>query len=182
MNHAAVDIRVPRLPSEATVASYDHPQLPQSRLTRKELRKYPATSFKDVQNTLATIQSRQEAQRVMMNLTRIQSFLSAMLAYTEVAQVYEDASSCLAVIWGSLKLMLQVADSMPKAFDSLLEAYEQLGEVIPSLDKKQRVFEVHPQLIKILELMYSDLLEFHEQGLRIFDRPSKRASPCMPSS
>lgn len=78
--------------------------------------------------------------------------------------------------------MLEKAHSMPKAFDNLLEAYEQLGEAIPSLGQKQRVFEVHPQLIKIVELTYADLLEFHEHGIAIFERPSKCASSQRSSS
>lgn len=173
MNHA---VTVPQLfpPSPKVAhASKGDSQSPRPCLTQKELGRHRAT-FKDVQNTLATIQSRQEAQRVMMNLTRIQPFLSAMLAYTEMAQVSYDASNCIAVIWGSLKRMFEVASSFPKAFDDLLEAYEQLGEAIPSLEQKQWVFEVHPQLLKILELIYSDLLDFHERGLAIFDRTDWR--------
>ena len=172
MNHAVTDPLLLPPFLDFAHASYGDSQLHRPPLTHKELGGHRAT-FKDVKNTLATIQSRQDAQRVMMNLTRIQPFLSAMLAYSEVVHVTHDASECIAAIWGSLKLMLEVAHAMPKAFDNLLEAYEQLGEATPSLGQKQKVFEVHPRLIKIVELMYADLLEFHEHGIAIFDRPSK---------
>jgi hypothetical protein len=37
----------------------------------------------------------------------------------------------------------------------------------------QTVFEKNPHMASVLEMIYKDILEFHQQALRVFGKPSK---------
>jgi hypothetical protein len=52
--------------------------------------------------------------------------------------------------------------------DILLEAYEQIGQSLILLEQYTTELEQNPPMIRIVGLIYSDLLEFHEQALRIY--------------
>jgi hypothetical protein len=50
----------------------------------------------------------------------------------------------------------------------LLEAYENIGEQLPLLSEYETVFRENPHMIHALEMMYIDILEFHQHALRFF--------------
>jgi hypothetical protein len=57
--------------------------------------------------------------------------------------------------------------------DTLLDAYEQIGENIPPLIQYSALFVNNSNMRKVLELYYSDILEFHRRALAFFKRPGK---------
>jgi hypothetical protein len=63
---------------------------------------------------------------------------------------------------------LQVASSFSEALNSLLEAYQQLGESIPQLSDYQFQFGANKTMRDILALVYKDILDFHLEALRHF--------------
>lgn len=68
----------------------------------------------------------------------------------------------------------QVASNWADSFDILLDAYEQIGEQIPLLQQLQSLFEQSPHMRKVLELIYSDILEFHKRAIRFFSHRGER--------
>lgn len=58
------------------------------------------------------------------------------------------------------------------SFDKLLDAYSQIGDVIPGLLVYKTTFEKHPPLACVLEDYYSDILRFHSEAIHVFKRPS----------
>jgi hypothetical protein len=68
---------------------------------------------------------------------------------------------------------MKVASSWAESFDTLLDAYQQIGEQIPLLLQYQTVFETSPHMASVLEMIYKDILEFHQQALRVFGKSSK---------
>jgi len=69
-----------------------------------------------------------------------------------------------------------VASAWADAFDTLLDAYQQLAENIPLLEQYHSLFESNPRMASILAVIYEDILEFHQTALRVFKRPSKITS------
>ena len=168
-----------------------------ARLTKTELDNFKFCNLKDVQQTIVNIQEHQEKRKEMMNFSRILGFLEAMDQFGKVVEVFLNSSEILCFIWGPLKFLLQVrildmlffyngswgsatltislkvASSWAESFDTLLDAYQQIGEQIPLLLQYQNVFEQSPHMASILEIIYKDILEFHQQALRVFGKPSE---------
>jgi hypothetical protein len=57
--------------------------------------------------------------------------------------------------------------------DTLLDAYEQIGENIPPLMQYNALFVNNSNMRKVLELYYGDILEFHRRALAFFKRPGR---------
>ena len=66
----------------------------------------------------------------------------------------------------------QVASTHSDSFNSLLDAYEQLGESMPQLLQYQTM-DKDPQMAKVLSLLFEDILDFHLQALKQFRQRSK---------
>lgn len=54
------------------------------------------------------------------------------------------------------------------SFETILDAYERIGENIPLLLEYESLFHHNPHMIDALELVYIDILEFHQQAMRFF--------------
>jgi hypothetical protein len=93
------------------------------RLTSKEQDDFSFSTLEDVRKEIARIQSEQGSQKMMMNMTRLQSFLEAMDQFGKVIEVFLNASEFVAFIWGPLKFILQVWNN-PKARTSKRKASE----------------------------------------------------------
>jgi hypothetical protein len=141
------------------------------RLKNHELQKFEGTTLKDIEITLSDIQKRQDAQRELRNLTRIQGFLDAMEQFGKVVEVFANSSNMVAFVWGPLKFLLQMSSTWAKSLDQILDAYKQIGEALPLLQQYESLFKHHPEMQKVLVLIYKDILEFHTPAIRFFDHP-----------
>jgi hypothetical protein len=78
------------------------------RLTPDEQENFQFATLKDVRETALRIQRDQEQLKTMMNMARLESFLEAMDQFGKVIEVFVNASSFVAFIWGPMKFILQV--------------------------------------------------------------------------
>lgn len=62
---------------------------------------------------------------------------------------------------------------MTDSFETLLEAYYEIGEQLPLLQEYENLFNENPYMVQALELMYIDILEFHQQAMRFFSGSRK---------
>jgi hypothetical protein len=60
-----------------------------------------------------------------------------------------------------------------------LDAYEQIGEQLPLLQEYEALFHHNPHMLQALELMYIDILNFHQDALRFFSGKRKRPRLCV---
>lgn len=66
----------------------------------------------------------------------------------------------------------QTASTVADSFETLLEAYHEIGEQLPLLQEYEELFKDNPYMIQALESMYIDILEFHQQAIRFFSGSS----------
>lgn len=66
--------------------------------------------------------------------------------------------------------MHQVASSYAEAFNELLDVYQTIGQDMPLLLQYQSVFQDNPHMVRVLTLMYEDILEFHRRALKYFQQ------------
>jgi hypothetical protein len=77
-----------------------------------------------------------------------------------------------------MKFLLQITNNYVKAFDALLDKYEDMGEQLDVLAQYQALFDSNDNshLSTVLEMIYADILDFHGKALHYFKQNS------MPSS
>lgn len=78
-----------------------------------------------------------------------------------------------------MKFLLQVTRNHVKAFDALLEHYEDMGEQLGALVHHQSLFELgeNGHLNTVLEMIFRDILDFHGKALAYFRKKREYHSP-----
>jgi hypothetical protein len=99
-----------------------------------------------------------------------------------------NVSNVVAFIWGPIKFLLlvdfpisqkgscsclQTASTYTDSFETLLDAYEQLGEELPLLSEIESLFGENDHMTEALEWIYMDILNFHRHAMRFFQGKSK---------
>ncbi|KAH0841037.1 hypothetical protein FOPE_06274 [Fonsecaea pedrosoi] len=93
-----------------------------------------------------------------------------MEQFGKIIEVFVNTSDVLAFVWGPLKFLLLVSSTSAECLDKILDAYEQIGELLPLLQQYESLFQQHPEMQKVLAMMYKDILEFHLPAIRVLDR------------
>jgi len=78
-----------------------------------------------------------------------------------------------------MKFLLQAACTFSEAFDSLMDAYQRIGEQIPLLTQYENIFRSQPKMTQVLQLFYHDILDFHWKAMRYFKQRSEFSSNHM---
>ncbi|KAF2474163.1 C2H2 domain-containing protein [Lindgomyces ingoldianus] len=139
-----------------------------SRLSGQQLTEFENSTYENLCHEVIRIQHEQEGLKNMMNLSRLQSCLEALNQFGKVIEVFLNVSRTVAFIWGPIKFLLLTASTLADSFDTLLDAYEQIGECLPLLSEYESLFRQNPYMLQALELIYMDILEFHQHALRFF--------------
>ncbi|KAF1946974.1 C2H2 domain-containing protein [Clathrospora elynae] len=155
----------PQVPGEALTRAIKKFR---ARLTGKDLTDFGNTTYEQLCNEIGRIQKEQETRMEMMNLSRIQSCLEAMHQFGKVIDIFLNVSNAVAFVWGPMKLLLLTASTFADSFETLLDAYEQIGEQLPLLSEYESMFHSSPHMINALALMYIDILDFHQQAMKFF--------------
>ncbi|KAG0649191.1 Vegetative incompatibility HET-E-1 [Hyphodiscus hymeniophilus] len=137
-------------------------------LTPGEVQDFQFVTLKDVRDTALRIQKDQENLKMLMNMARLESFLEAMNQFGKVIEVFGNANIFVAFVWGPLKFILQTASTWADSFESILDAYSQIGEHMPLLEQYVSLFGTKPHMTRVLALMYADILKFHKKAVRMF--------------
>lgn len=142
---------------------------------KKDLNKKDRDSFKfstleDLEQCLTQLQVKHRSQRRMQNLNRLKPFLEAMNQFGKVVEVFCNSSQIVPFLWGPVKFLLLIADTFENAFSELLDTYEYIGENLPLLLQYQELFRTNPHMIKVLSLMYEDILKFHRIAIQYFQQ------------
>ncbi|KAI1772544.1 hypothetical protein F4818DRAFT_426298 [Hypoxylon cercidicola] len=142
-----------------------------SDLKKKDRDKFRNTTLNDLIDEVEKIQKKQQSQRRGRNLARLKPFIEAMDQFGKVVEVFANTSEMVAFVWGPMKFLLQIAGTFAEAFHELLDTYEKLGESFPLLLQYERLFREDANMLRVLTIMYKDILEFHRQALRYFQQP-----------
>ncbi|KAF2638941.1 hypothetical protein P280DRAFT_470952 [Massarina eburnea CBS 473.64] len=137
-------------------------------LTGPQLQQFKTTTYEQLCNEIMQIQKEQEKKKNMMNLSRIQGYLEAMHQFGKVIEVFLNMSGLVAFVWGPIKFLLLTASNFADTFETLLEAYEQIGEQLPLLEAYESLFHQSPHMLQALENMYMDILEFHSEAVKFY--------------
>jgi hypothetical protein len=79
-----------------------------ARLKGDELTGFKDTTYEQLCGEIMRIQSEQERNKKMINLSRIQSWLEAMQQFSKTIEVFLNVSDAVAFVWGPVKFLLLV--------------------------------------------------------------------------
>ncbi|KAH6622333.1 C2H2 domain-containing protein [Boeremia exigua] len=139
-----------------------------NRLLGNEVLDFKNTTVEDLRREMRRIQLEQEGRRDLVNMRRIQGCIEAMDSFGKVIEVFLNVSEAVAFIWGPMKFLLITASTVLESFETLLDAYEQIGDQMPLLKSYESLFSDDDLLKGALELMYVDILNFHEKAVPFF--------------
>jgi hypothetical protein len=60
-----------------------------------------------------------------------------------------------------------VTSTFSDSFETLLDAYEQIGIRLPFFRQYEKLFHENLYMVQVLELIYIDILDFHQEVIRI---------------
>ncbi|KAH0537126.1 hypothetical protein FGG08_006059 [Glutinoglossum americanum] len=132
-------------------------------LSEEQRQQFSLSSIEDVELAIQQIQERIGPEKKLRNFTRIRKFLEAMKQVEELVKVFLNVHEVVAFIW--------VATTRIDTLEHLLGAYEEIGEVIHGLRQYDRLFRNYPDVRKVLERYFYDVLQFHQCVLEVFARP-----------
>ncbi|KAK0111064.1 hypothetical protein ONS95_001444 [Cadophora gregata] len=93
--------------------------------------------------------------------------------FGKVIGVFVNASAFVAFVWGPMKFCLLTARTWTDSFETLLDAYGQLGEHIPLLQQYHSFFGSTSEMTTVLVLIYKDILSFHKEATKFFSGKDK---------
>ncbi|VUC29298.1 unnamed protein product [Clonostachys rosea] len=136
---------------------------------------FESSTLEDMQMELSDIQSKQDQTKTLMNMNRIEKFLSGMedLEKALTAINARDSQHAMAYVWGSIRFLLKHTSPAEKAFDSVLDVYEQIGVHFPQLSKYERLFHTFPGSTECLVNIYDDVQRFHTLAYKLFSLRTK---------
>lgn len=78
---------------------------------------------------------------------------------------------------GPWKLLLLIGDTFSSAFSDLLDTYQQLGKTLRLLPQTSDLFPDDKHMAEVLADVYRDVLDFHFEAFKYFQKPSKAIAP-----
>ncbi|KAL4938541.1 hypothetical protein BDV06DRAFT_200740 [Aspergillus oleicola] len=85
-----------------------------------------------------------------------------------------------ASVWGSLRVVIQLASNFSTFFEKLMKCLDQLASAFPVYERMEKLFESRPPGLQAsLKHLYTDLFRFLSEILRVFCRP-KGGIPTFP--
>ncbi|KAF2815322.1 uncharacterized protein BDZ99DRAFT_516056 [Mytilinidion resinicola] len=137
-------------------------------LSQDEVDDFNFTNAEDLKKAVHRLQEQQKSEKRMQNLRRLSSSLEAMDQFDKVVSVFLNATDYLGFIWGPAKFMLLIAGSYSEALNTLLDAYQEIGDHVPLLEQYESLIRNSPYLQDIVGLIYKDILNFHRKAMKHF--------------
>jgi serine/threonine protein kinase len=135
------------------------------------------TSINDVYDITDKIQAEQQKHGGLRNLPKMQLYLERLEGYTGVINdIVHGSRDVLALLWGPIALLLQWANTLGNAYDSLISVAAEVGQALPDFQVSTAVFNQNIETKEILILFFKDLPNFYREALRPFSHPSKCCS------
>jgi hypothetical protein len=135
-------------------------------------------SIDEVYAFTSQLQNDQGKRQGLRNLSKIKPYLDRLREYAGVIEVFVQAKpDILALIWGPIKLLLQMSDNLTQSFDAIVEAMTGISNKLPLFEAYTSIFETSDRVLDVLVLFYKDILNFYEIVLNFFSAKRLESMP-----
>ena len=142
----------------------------ESAVHSSDMRLFKSTTLEAVREAAQIIERDQSQRRTLRSLRRIEPLFQALRKLGGAIDTLCQGTPYLCFIWAPIKLLLQIADEYTKGFEELVNAYGQIAQHLPRLDRYAFLFDSHPDFQAVLADVYSDILDFHTHAYKIIRR------------
>ncbi|KAI1321681.1 hypothetical protein F5Y16DRAFT_416784 [Xylariaceae sp. FL0255] len=145
-----------------------------SGITQHEDENFRPINFEAVKNITRKIQTDQEQNQNLLYMQRLQPFMMSMKEFGEVSDSHKKSFGVaynMSYVWGPMERIIRVTSTSLEAFNSILDAYQEIGENIPRLHSHRAQLASNEHFRSILSLIFDDTLWFHREILRILKQP-----------
>ena len=167
--------------TKLTARTHSQPP-PQSALLAKALERFRAElrgSGKDVDQNPASIEEllaqNQDLQRSVRGqklsgpLGRVEPILSHINNFAAVIALYSGADPKAAgLVWGSLKVILDLSKSTDNGFNSILDMLDELSLSLPRFRTYEETLPMNKQLESALVDVYTEMICFYARTIKFF--------------
>ncbi|MCJ1443001.1 MAG: hypothetical protein MMC23_003498 [Stictis urceolatum] len=137
-------------------------------LTQEEQSSFRIASLSDVKQEISRIETDQRKHRSQRGLRRLEPFINGLQRFsTVIEQFVQIKPDILAVIWGPIKLLLHVSHGTLAAFDRILDACRDIGELLPRFQTFGEIFRDSHDISRVLVWLFTDILEFYVEVLKL---------------
>ncbi|KAJ5316798.1 NACHT nucleoside triphosphatase [Penicillium antarcticum] len=119
------------------------------------------TSIQEIHEFVMQFQAQQSNTTGMRCLRKINNFLERLRQLSEVIEVFVSVKpDVLALIWGPIKLLLQMANATIQSFDAIVDTMAIIGDRLPLFEEFTTLFQARDRVKDALILFYKDILDF----------------------
>lgn len=102
---------------------------------------------------------------------KIRPLVAAIEQYGTALDVYSNSYSLvLCPLWGSVRVVLQLAREFGKYYDKLVDMFNCIGDILPRFQSYEKLFPSHVRLVEALSVIYVDILRFCHDAKLVFRR------------
>ncbi|KAL9138565.1 MAG: hypothetical protein Q9175_000193 [Cornicularia normoerica] len=141
-----------------------------STLTSEDVRMFSNTSLEDLWREARNVEDEQGARQDLRFMRRLEPFLRSLESYAGVIEVFCQGYAPMAFVWGPIKLMLLLARNYSSIMEKILQAFSDIADVLPRLDRLKATFPEDTNFNQVVGLIYSDIIEFHQRAYKFFRR------------
>lgn len=128
-----------------------------------------ATTVDDIWDYTEKLQQDQASSRRLRGLKKIGPYIERLQEYAGVIQVFVQVKpDVLGLIWGPIKLLLQISSNLVKSFDAILDVMKTLGPILPRFSEFIPLFKSNERMRYVLGLFFQDILDFYLVSLKFF--------------
>jgi hypothetical protein len=115
------------------------------------------------------LQDEQAKQGRLRHLRRIEPYLERLRQYNEVINTFVQVKpDILALIWGPVRLLLQISKNLAQSFDAIVNTMANIGENLPLFQEYAQLFSSSTRINDVLCLFFKDILDFYLTALNFF--------------
>ncbi|KAI0383445.1 hypothetical protein F5Y04DRAFT_269771 [Hypomontagnella monticulosa] len=127
------------------------------------------TSIEGVYDITDKIQDSQHKCGELRYLSKIKIYLERLDGYVSMINgIIHESHDVLALLWGSIAVLLQLTGSLNKAYDSLIDVLARVGRVLPDFQTSASVFNQSIETRELLIFFFKDLLKIYGSALKFF--------------
>jgi hypothetical protein len=135
------------------------------------------TTIDEVYDATDKLQEEQAKRGQLRHLSKIEPYLEGLRNYTSVIEVFMQAKpDILALIWGPIKLLLQLTSVLKESLDAIINITADIGILLPEFRTVTNLFGLNTYMKDVLALFFKDILDFYLIALRFFGLPRKFSS------
>ncbi|MCJ1267662.1 hypothetical protein MMC22_007548 [Lobaria immixta] len=144
-------------------------------LSEKEQKLFEtATLYNLLDSATAAQKEHEEKSHSRYVSKKLEPLVSAVSQYGTTLDIYANTYSiAMAPLWGSIRVLLHIAQSFEKYFEKLISMLGRIGDVLPRCQVYQNLFSTNKRLLQVISVAYVDIIHFCWTAKKAFRKMKK---------